>query len=335
MCILKEWVRFRQLWCPSIFMWFELTMRMRSLDVSVFLGESSGPRYSTTDSGDVIALMKWWQQWWQIVLDNNISCISMWNYMGSFVEKINWGGCHLRPPNLKDVPLPDPGVGKLPNIVMYIQHVNTRLMVGITKVQRINHTWQSDRCRPVTLWGQPTAICLVIAVHFVSNKHAKPGIYKSITMLRFLRFGFLPQIPSKKSFMNKRVTAIHGPKSTKCIRDLESSDDDFLENTASAMKRDIRNKYTTFPRDLGAEEASVFLKPHYGRLQGLRHTNNKLHQVSKLPYISWSVCALRVYRKYTIIWVNLALVAFTLTYSNTLPCKGYRSRVPTQTVTPG
>lgn len=120
-------------------------------------------------------------------------------------------------------------------------------------------------------------------------------------MLRFLRFGFLPQIPSKKSFMNKRVTAIHGPKSTKCIRDLESSDDDFLENTASAMKRDIRNKYTTFPRDLGAEEASVFLKPHYGRLQGLRHTNNKLHQVSKLPYISWSVCALRVYRKYTII----------------------------------
>lgn len=127
--------------------------------------------------------------------------------------------------------------------------------------------------------------------------------------------------------MNKRVAAVRGPNAAECSWDLASSDDDLLINTGCSVERDIRNKYTTFPRDLGAEEASIFLKPHYCRLQGLRHTNNKLHQVSKFPYISWSIRTLWVHSKYTIIWVNLALIGFTLTYSKMLPWKGHRSGV--------
>lgn len=132
--------------------------------------------------------------------------------------------------------------------------------------------------------------------------------------------------------MNKRVAAVHGPNAAECSWDLASSDDDLLINSSSAVERDVRNKYTTFPRDLGAEVASIFLKPHYCRLQGLGHTNNKLHQVSKLPYISWSICTLRVHSKYTIIWVNWALIGFTLTYSKMLPWKGHRSGVPPRVV---
>ena len=51
----------------------------------------------------------------------------------------------------------------------------------------------------------------------VSTKHAKPSIYKNIIMLRFLRNGFLPQNASEKPFINKRVTAIHGPDTVKYI----------------------------------------------------------------------------------------------------------------------
>lgn len=75
----------------------------------------------------------------------------------------------------------------------------------------------------------------------VSTKHAKPSTYKSIIMLRFLRNRFLPQNASDESFTNKRVTAIHRPETVKCIWDLESDDNNSLENMGSAAKRDIRN----------------------------------------------------------------------------------------------
>lgn len=51
-------------------------------------------------------------------------------------------------------------------------------------------------------------------------------------MFRFLRNGFVPQNASEKSFINKRVTAIHGPNTVKCICDLESSDNNSLEKSA-------------------------------------------------------------------------------------------------------
>lgn len=75
----------------------------------------------------------------------------------------------------------------------------------------------------------------------MSTKHAKPSAYKSIIMLRFLRNRFLPQNASDASFTNKRVTAIHRPETAKCIWDLESGDNNSLENMGSAAKRDIRN----------------------------------------------------------------------------------------------